>query len=55
MKTKPDACRHEHARFHSVQRLGRLPAIELWQCPDCKSTVSAQSLGKNRENMIAAT
>ncbi len=48
-------CRHEHARFHSMQRLGQLPAVELWQCPECRSTVSAESLGKSRSNVFAAT
>ena len=37
-------CTHERARFHSVQRLGRLPPVELWQCPSCKSTVAAETL-----------
>ncbi len=36
-----EKCTHERARFHSVQRLGNLPPVELWQCPTCKSTVSA--------------
>ena len=41
-------CHHERARFLGVQRLGKLPPVELWQYPACKSTVSAQSLGKKR-------
>ena len=38
-------CAHSRARFHSVQRLGRLPPVELWHCPACKSTLSAETLG----------
>jgi len=37
-------CSHERARFHSVQRLGRLPPVELWHCEVCHSTVSKQTL-----------
>ncbi len=37
-------CAHERARFHSVQQLGKLPPVELWHCPTCRSTVSAQSV-----------
>ena len=46
-------CRHERARFYGVQRLGKLPPVELWQCPACKSTVSAESLGKKRRTAAA--
>ena len=42
-----ERCLHETAYFHSVQQLGELPPTELWHCPDCKSTVSAETLGKN--------
>jgi len=37
-------CSHERARFHSVQQLGRLPPVELWQCPDCHNTVSVEAV-----------
>ena len=46
-------CKHERARFYAVQRLGKLPAVELWRCPTCKSTVSAESLGKKRREAAA--
>ena len=46
-------CKHERARFHGVQRLGKLPPVELWRCPSCKSTVSAQTLGKKRRTAAA--
>ncbi len=42
-----ERCPHETAYFHSVQQLGELPPTELWHCPTCKSTVSAETLGKN--------
>ena len=41
-------CKHEQARFYAVQRLGKLPPVDLWRCPTCKSTLSAESLGKKR-------
>ena len=44
-----EVCRHERARFHSVQRLGVLPPVELWHCPTCKSTLSAETIGKRRK------
>ena len=47
-------CQHERARFHSVQKLGKLPAIELWHCPACKTTLSAASLRKARKDIAAA-
>ncbi len=43
MQTKE--CDHRRSRFHSVQRLGRMPPVELWQCPDCKSTLAAETIG----------
>ena len=46
-------CRHKRARFYAVQRLGKLPPVELWQCPACKSTISAESLGKKRRTAAA--
>ena len=56
-------CNHERARFHGVQRLGKLPPVELWQCPVCKSTISADlpavalakagTLGKKRRTAAA--
>lgn len=48
------ACNHEHARFHSIQRLGSLPPVELWHCPACKSTVSAETLRKTSKPVAAA-
>ncbi len=47
-------CKHERARFHGVQRLGALPPVELWHCPTCKSTLSAESLGRKRRQIAAA-
>ena len=41
-----ETCTHQRARFHSVQRLGTLPPVELWHCPACRSTVSVETLGK---------
>ena len=56
-------CAHERARFHSVQRLGRLPPVELWHCPACTparrslgeggSTLAAESLGKPNRSIAA--
>ena len=47
-------CSHEQARFHSVQRLGRLPPVELWHCPTCKSTIARDNVGKGRSSSVAA-
>ena len=47
-------CRHERAKFHGVQRLGVLPPVEMWHCPTCKSTLSAESIGKRRKQVAAA-
>lgn len=47
-------CKHERARLHGVQRLGVLPPVELWHCPACKSTVSAESIGKRRREAAAS-
>ena len=47
-------CSHERARFHSVQRLGRRPPVELWHCPACKSTIAAESIGRTPRAVAAA-
>jgi len=47
-------CKHVRARFHGVQRLGKLPPVELWHCPACKSTVSAESIRKRPKPVAAA-
>ena len=44
-----EVCKHKHAEFYAVQRLGKLPPVELWRCPTCRSTVSAETLGKKRK------
>ena len=48
------ACQHERARFHRVQRLGKLPPVELWHCPACKSTITAPANRKQRRPVAAA-
>jgi hypothetical protein len=48
-----EVCTHERARFHSVQKLGKLPPVELWHCPTCKSTLSAETLGKGSPPVAA--
>jgi len=53
MKTSV-ACRHDRARFFSVQRLGKLPPIELWHCPSCKSTISVEGVRNARKREAAA-
>ncbi|MFO7897447.1 MAG: hypothetical protein R6V58_00130 [Planctomycetota bacterium] len=34
-------CKHEHTRFHAIQRLGDQPPIELRLCLECHTTISA--------------
>ena len=46
-------CTHDRARFHSVQRLGKAPPLELWHCPACKSTLAAGTLGKPNRSIAA--
>ena len=48
------ACKHERARFYAVQRLGKLPPVELWQCPACHTTLAAESIGRKRKQIAAA-
>ena len=35
-------CKHERTRFHSIQRLGDQPPIELRQCLLCDSTIAVR-------------
>ncbi len=44
MKFRREKCRHHNARFYSVQKLGRLPDVVLYNCPECKTTVSEEHL-----------
>ena len=37
-------CKHERARFHSIQRLGNQPPVELWHCPSCNSTIAVETV-----------
>ena len=48
-----EMCSHERARFHSIQRLGTLPPVELWHCPACKSTLSAETLKIKTQHVAA--
>jgi len=36
-----------------VQQLGKLPPVELWHCPVCKSTISAQAVAKAKKEAAA--
>jgi hypothetical protein len=40
--TRTGHCKHERTQFHSIQRLGPLPPLELRQCLDCRSTVAIE-------------
>jgi len=48
------ACEHEKARFLSFQRLGKLPPVGLWHCPECGSTVSDGRARRKRSPVAAA-
>jgi hypothetical protein len=37
-------CRHRNATFYGVQKLGSMPGIVLYNCPDCKTTLSEETL-----------
>ena len=47
-------CSHPRVIPHGVQRLGRLPPVELWHCPACKSTLSAETLTRAGKPVAAA-
>jgi len=49
MKPGKNECRHHNARFYGVQKLGNGPGIVLYNCPDCKSTLSEEHLYALRE------
>jgi len=48
-----DNCDHRKAKFYAVQKFGDLKSIRLYNCPDCKSTISEHSLRAARQ--VAAT
>ena len=45
---KAGTCLHTRAQFYAVQKLGRLPSVVLYNCPDCRTTLSEQTLEKIR-------
>ena len=49
-----EGCKHERAKFHSVQRLGMQPPVELWHCPVCKTTLAKQTLEAGMKKPVAA-
>ena len=49
MKADKKTCRHDNAELVGVQKLGSLPGIVLYNCPDCKTTVSEQRLFSLRD------
>ena len=49
MNSTKNRCRHHNAKFFAVQKLGGLPGISLYNCPDCHTTVSEEQLPANRE------
>lgn len=50
---KAGTCDHTRARFHAVQKLGKLPSVVLYNCPDCRTTISEQTLEKIRAGQPA--
>ena len=43
MVRRHEYCKHENTRFHSIQRLGTQPPIELRQCLTCHSTIAVET------------
>ena len=37
---KRSSCKHQMTRFHSIQRLGDQPGLELRQCLYCHTTIA---------------
>ena len=53
--TRTIRCHHEKARFYAVQQLGRLEPVELWHCPDCRSTISVDGVRQAAKRPAAAS
>ena len=49
MKTSQKKCTHHNTKLYGVQKLGNTAGIVLYNCPDCKTTVSEQHLFAVRE------
>ena len=49
MKVLTARCRHDNATVYAVQKLGTLPPVVLYNCPDCKTTISEEQLLAQRE------
>ena len=41
-------CPHNNARFYAVQYFGKNKSVRLYNCPDCRSTISEQTLEEAR-------
>ncbi|HUW30269.1 MAG TPA: hypothetical protein VM223_01515 [Planctomycetota bacterium] len=41
-------CSHENARFYALQSYGKDKVIRLYNCPECRSTISEQTLRASR-------
>ena len=52
---KDSSCKHERTEFHSIQRLGKQPPIELRQCVECHSTVAVEITGPVVAASVAAS
>jgi hypothetical protein len=48
-------CKHKRTQFHSIQRLGSLPPLELRQCLDCRSTVAVELRESDLAGAVAAS
>jgi len=47
-------CEHKRAKFYAVQKFGNLKSIRLYNCPDCKSTISEHTLRAGRRAVAVA-
>ena len=53
--TRRGFCKHERTRFHSVQRLGTQPPVELRHCLACHSTIAAAVMERGATAGVAAS
>jgi len=47
-------CMHTKAKFFAVQKFGNGKSVKLYNCPECKSTVSERTLREARRAVVAA-
>ncbi|NQT19391.1 MAG: hypothetical protein HQ592_06780 [Planctomycetes bacterium] len=47
-------CSHANAKFYAVQKFGNAKSIKLYNCPECRSTISEHTLKKSKSIAAAS-